>query len=249
MRILGIDYGDKNIGVAISCPSLKIALGVETIRRHSPENFKAPILRLREIMREHNVSKLVLGFPKNMDGSIGERCERTLEFKQRLHRNFKSLEIVLWDERLSSLSQERVMAELGLSRDRIKKSLDEAAAIYILQGYLDSINRKEDCVLDNFDDVEEFDDLDDEDIVITLTDENGAEYEYLVVDALTHKGIDYMLIIPADTDEDSDDFEADILKKVGETGDDAMYATIEDENEYNEVAALFMENDDYEIEV
>lgn len=139
MRILGVDYGDKNIGVAISCPNLAIALGVETIRRDSPESFKAPILRLREIMREHNVSRLILGFPKNMDGSCGERCEKTLQFKDRLQRNFKSLEIVLWDERLSSKAFERAMAELGLSKDRIKKNLDEAAAIYILQGYLDSI--------------------------------------------------------------------------------------------------------------
>jgi len=138
MRILGVDYGDKSIGVAISCPERFFAFGVETIRRDSPESFKAPILRLREIMREHNVVALVLGFPKNMDGSLGERCEKTLEFRDRLQRNFKSLEIILWDERLSSLAQERTMTELGLSKKKIKENIDEAAAIYILQGYLDS---------------------------------------------------------------------------------------------------------------
>jgi len=141
MRILGVDYGDKNIGVAISCPNLIFAFGVETIRRDSPESFKAPILRLREIMREFDVRTLVLGFPKNMDGTLGERCEKTLEFRDRLQRNFKSLEIILWDERMSSLAQERVMGELGLSRQKIKENIDEAAAIYILQGYLDSIIR------------------------------------------------------------------------------------------------------------
>ena len=141
MRILGIDYGDKNIGVAVSCPDHIFAFGVETIRRDSPESFKKPILQLREIMRERNVSRLVLGFPKNMDGSLGERCEKTLEFKERLQRNFKSLEIILWDERMSSLSQERAMSELGLSKEKIEKNIDEAAAIYILQGYLDSIRR------------------------------------------------------------------------------------------------------------
>jgi len=139
MRILGVDYGDKNIGVSVSCPNHVFAFGVETIRRSSSESFKQPILRLREIIREHNVSKLILGFPKNMDGSIGERCERTLEFRDRLQRNFKSLEIILWDERMSSLSQERAMVELGLNKDKIKQNIDEAAAIYILQGYLDSI--------------------------------------------------------------------------------------------------------------
>jgi len=140
MRILGIDYGDKNIGVAVSCPNLVVALGVETIRRDSPDSFKGSILRLREIMRLYGVSKLILGYPKNMDGSIGERCEKTVEFKERLHRNFKSLEIILWDERLSSISQERLMAELGISRNKIRENIDEAAAIYILQGYLDNIN-------------------------------------------------------------------------------------------------------------
>jgi len=139
MRILGIDYGDKNIGVSLSCPECIFALGAGTIRRDSPESFKKPILELREIMREHNVNKIVLGFPKNMDGSLGERCEKTLEFRDRLQRNFKSLEIVLWDERMSSLSQERAMSELGLSKEKIKKNIDEASAIYILQGYLDSI--------------------------------------------------------------------------------------------------------------
>jgi len=142
MRILGIDYGDKNIGVAISCPDRVFAFGVETIRRDSPESFKIPILRLREIMREHNVSTLVLGFPKNMDGSLGERCEKTVEFRDRLQRNFKSLEIILWDERMSSLVQERAMNELGLSRQKIKENIDEAAAVYILQGYLDSVRDK-----------------------------------------------------------------------------------------------------------
>ena len=138
MRILGIDYGDKNIGVSISCPARILALGAGTIRRDSPESFKKPILQLREIIREHGVCKAILGFPKNMDGSLGERCEKTLEFRDRLQRNFKSLEIILWDERMSSLSQERAMAELGLSREKIKKNIDEASAIYILQGYLDS---------------------------------------------------------------------------------------------------------------
>lgn len=142
MKILAIDYGDKNIGVAISCPDRVFAFGLQTIRRSSAESFKQPILQLREIIREHNVRTLVLGFPKNMDGTIGTRCEKTLEFRDRLQRNFKSIEIILWDERMSSLSQERVMSELGLKKDEVKRNIDEAAAIYILQGYLESIREK-----------------------------------------------------------------------------------------------------------
>ena len=140
MRILGIDYGDKFIGVSLACPNNVFAFGLSTIRRESKDSFKKPILELREIMREHGVSTLVLGYPKNMDGSEGPRCMETLAFKERLHRNFKSLEIVLWDERLSSLSSGRAMAELGLSRDEISANIDEASAMCILQGYLDYIN-------------------------------------------------------------------------------------------------------------
>ncbi|MCL2565536.1 MAG: Holliday junction resolvase RuvX [Defluviitaleaceae bacterium] len=141
MSILGLDYGDKNIGVATSCPNLVTALGVETIRRTSRDSFKKPILRLREIMRERGTACLILGYPKNMDGSEGSRCEKTLEFKDRLQRNFKSLEIVLWDERLSSLSAERAMREMGFSKKAINSRVDETAAILILQGYLDYINK------------------------------------------------------------------------------------------------------------
>ena len=143
MSILGVDYGDKNIGVAVSGPNKAIALGVETIRRDSSDSFKKSILRLREIMRQYGISTLVIGYPINMDGSIGERCKKTLEFKDRLHRNFKSLEILLWDERLSSFSGERTMAKLGLDKKTINLNIDEAAAVCILQSYLDYINHKD----------------------------------------------------------------------------------------------------------
>ena len=144
MSILGVDYGDKNIGVAVSCPSKLTALGVQTIRRGSPDSFKQPILILREIMRRYCVSALVLGYPKNMDGSEGERCAKTLEFKARLQRNFKSLDIVLWDERLTTLSEKRTMVQLGLDKKTISLNIDEASAMCILQGYLDYINHKKD---------------------------------------------------------------------------------------------------------
>ena len=140
-RIICLDYGDKNIGVALSCPSLITALGAGTIRRTDAESFKKPILSIREIIRNNDVGTIVLGFPKNMDGSLSPRSEKTIEFKERLHRNFKSLEIVLWDERLSSMASEKIMSNMGTKRERIKEIVDEAAAIYILQGYLDFLNK------------------------------------------------------------------------------------------------------------
>ena len=140
-RVIGLDYGDKNIGVALSCPLLITAYGTDTIRRADAESFKKPILSIREIIRSNNVGTIVLGFPKNMDGSLSPRSEKTLEFKDRLQRNFKSLEIVLWDERLSSMASEKIMSAMGTKRERIKEVVDEAAAIYILQGYLDFYNK------------------------------------------------------------------------------------------------------------
>jgi len=140
-RILGLDYGDKNIGAALSCPSLITAFGAGTIRRADAESFKKPILSIREIIRANDVGTIVLGFPKNMDGSLSARSGKTIEFKERLHRNFKSLEIVLWDERLSSMANEKIMSAMGTGRERMKEIVDEAAAIYILQGYLDFLNK------------------------------------------------------------------------------------------------------------
>jgi len=140
-RIIGIDYGDKNIGMALSCPLRITAYGLETIRRDSPESFKKPILAIREVIRENKVDTIVLGYPRNMDGTKSERSLKTEAFQERLQRNFKSLNIVLWDERLSSLSSERAMARMGVGTRRAKEVVDEAAAVYILQGYLDYLNQ------------------------------------------------------------------------------------------------------------
>ncbi|MDR2898716.1 MAG: Holliday junction resolvase RuvX [Clostridiales bacterium] len=138
-RILAIDYGDKNIGLAVSDELNIIATGLETVRRDNPESFKGLILRLREIIKAYDISLIVLGYPKNMDGTEGFRCAKTLEFKDRLHRNFKSMDIVLWDERLSSLAVEREMDRAGIDLTRQKEIVDKMAAVYILQGYMESI--------------------------------------------------------------------------------------------------------------
>jgi putative Holliday junction resolvase len=138
-RILSVDYGDKNIGLAVSDENRIIATGLETIRRDNPESFKGPILRIREIIREYNITLIVLGYPKNMDGTEGFRCAKTLEFKDRLRRNFKSMDIVLWDERLSSVAVEKEMDSAGLSFSLQREIVDKMAAVYILQGYMESI--------------------------------------------------------------------------------------------------------------
>lgn len=106
--------------------------------------------------------------------------------------------------------------------------------------------------MDNINDLDEFDELEDEDLIVVVTDDEGVEHEYLIIDALTHKGNNYMLVTPAsyEDDDESEDFEACIIKEVEESGEEVIYTLVEDEVEFNEVAALFMENaDEYGIEV
>lgn len=137
MRILGLDFGEKTIGVAVSDPFGWTAQGIEIIRRKDENNLKACIIRIGEIITEYNIEKIVLGYPKNMNNTIGERCEKTEAFKIRLEKKFK-IEVVLWDERLSTVAAERGLLEADLSRKKRKQVIDKMAAVFILQGYLDS---------------------------------------------------------------------------------------------------------------
>lgn len=137
MRILGLDFGEKTIGVAISDPFGWTAQGLEIIRRDKEESVNKSIERIREIIKEYNVEKIVLGYPKNMNNSIGERGEKTEAFKQKLEKHFKNIPVCLWDERLSTMGAERSLLEADLSRKKRKSVIDKMAAVFILQGYLD----------------------------------------------------------------------------------------------------------------
>lgn len=140
MRIMGIDYGDKNVGIAISDPTFLLATGVEIIRRENEVSIKKTIKRIEELIKEYEVCKIVLGMPKNMDGTIGFRGEKTIEFKERLNRNFKKIEVVYWDERLSTIGATRNLNEAGMNKQKQKEVIDKMAAVFILQGYLDYLN-------------------------------------------------------------------------------------------------------------
>lgn len=141
MRILGLDYGDKTIGVAVSDPFGWTAQGVEIIRRDHPEEYKKSLRRMRELMAEYQAETIVLGYPKNLDNSEGERCEKTKVFYERLKKSFPKTEVVLWDERFSTIAAERALREANLSHGQRKSVIDKMAAVHILQGYLDSRNR------------------------------------------------------------------------------------------------------------
>ena len=137
MRILGLDYGSKTVGVAVSDPLGITAQGVEIIRRKSQSKLRQTLARIGELVEEYDVNELVLGFPKNMNGTEGERCERTKEFKELLEKR-TGLPVALWDERLTTVAADRSMMEKGMGRYERKEYVDEIAAIFILQGYMDA---------------------------------------------------------------------------------------------------------------
>lgn len=137
MRIMGLDFGEKTIGVSMSDPFGWTAQGLETICREQEENIKSSLQRLEQIIKEYSVEKIVLGFPKNMNNTEGPRCEKTLLFKEKLENKFK-LETILCDERLSTVGAERILFQANVSRAKRKKVIDKMAAVYILQGYLDN---------------------------------------------------------------------------------------------------------------
>lgn len=137
MRILGLDYGSKTVGVAVSDPFGWTAQGIETIRRKEDNNLVDTIARLKVHINSYNIDKIVLGLPKNMNNTEGERVEKTLQFKRRLEREF-GIPVITWDERLSTLGAQRVLNEAEINKKKQKKVIDKMAAVFILQGYLDA---------------------------------------------------------------------------------------------------------------
>ena len=137
MRIMGLDYGSKTIGVAISDPLGLTAQGVEIIRREEENKLRKSLRRNEELVKQYEVEELVLGFPKNMNNTIGERAEKSLQLKETLERRL-GLPVVMWDERLTTVEANRTLMESGVRRENRGKYVDMIAAVFILQGYLDA---------------------------------------------------------------------------------------------------------------
>ena len=136
MRIIGLDYGTKTVGVAISDALGITAQGLETITRKEANKLRKTLARIEAIIEEYEVEQIVLGFPKNMDNSVGERAQDCLNFAEMLERR-TGLPVVLWDERLTTVSADKVLMESGVRRENRKAVIDKIAAVFILQGYLD----------------------------------------------------------------------------------------------------------------
>lgn len=135
-RYMSLDIGDRTIGIAVSDLLGLTAQGVETIRRRKEED---DLKRLGELMEQYETRSLVSGLPRNMDGTEGDRCSIVKEFMAKVKETYPDVEVVFWDERLSTVAAARSLIEADVSRKKRKKVIDKMAAVFILQGYLDSL--------------------------------------------------------------------------------------------------------------
>lgn len=138
MRIMGLDYGSKTVGVAMSDPLGITAQAVETIWRKDENKLRKTCARIEELISEYEVERIVLGLPKHMNNDLGERAQKALAFGEMVKRR-TGLEVVMWDERLTTVEAERTLIENNVRRENRKQYIDKIAAVFILQGYLESI--------------------------------------------------------------------------------------------------------------
>ena len=216
MRVMGLDYGSKTVGVAISDPLGITAQGIETIHRKAENKLRQTLARIEELVKEYEVDKLVLGFPKHMNNTIGDRAEKSLELKAMLERR-TGLPVIMWDERLTTLEAERTLIESKVRREDRKKYVDKIAAVFILQGYLDSIRMEK---------------------IKFVFDDTKDEVEFFVLEQTKVNGNSYILV----TDSEEDEAECLILKDTSAAEDvESLYEVVEDENELMGVLKVFEE--------
>ena len=141
MRIMGLDYGSVTVGVAISDELLLTAQGIEVIRRKQENKLRQTFQRIEELVKEYGVEQIVLGYPKNMNNTIGERAQKSEEFAKDLERR-TGLPVVLWDERLTTVAAHRVLDQGSVGLHKKMQVVDKLAAVFILQGYLDYLANK-----------------------------------------------------------------------------------------------------------
>ncbi len=141
VRIMGLDYGSVTVGVAVSDALLITAQGVEVIRRPRETKLRQTLARIAELVQEYAVELIVLGYPKNMNNTLGERAEKSEEFAEMLRKR-TGLEVVLWDERLTTVSAHQALIEGNVRREDRSKVVDKIAAVFILQSYLDYKSRQ-----------------------------------------------------------------------------------------------------------
>ena len=137
MRLMGLDFGSKTVGVAVSDELEMTATGVEIVRRESPNKLRRTLARIGELIKEYDVNTVILGYPVMLDGSEGERVEKTKEFAQMLERR-TGVQIIFQDERLTTVEAYEIMVQMGIKKDDRYKYVDMLAAKFILEDYLNS---------------------------------------------------------------------------------------------------------------
>lgn len=137
MRIMGLDFGSKTVGVSVCDPLGLTAQALETVKRKEENKLRQTCQRIEALIREYEITTIILGYPKNMDDSIGERAKKTVEFKEMLERR-TNLPVILWDERLTTIEADEILRESGVPKGERKRVIDQVAASIILQSYLDA---------------------------------------------------------------------------------------------------------------
>ncbi len=245
-RIMALDVGDKWIGVALS-DELQILVSTKPAltRTRLGDDIKTLLIWATE----WNVSEIVVGLPLNMNASIGPQAERTLAFVAALQ-DATTRPVRTWDERLTTKQAERLLVERDVRRDRRKTMVDGVAAALILETYLNSrrnsVNAGHQALKYGSEETEMADndnDLmapmgDDEDEIITLTDEDGNEHEFVVVDVIEVESLEYAILLPIDTEED-EEAEAVILRLEKDADGDDILVDIEAEDEWEKVAQAY----------
>jgi putative Holliday junction resolvase len=237
-RIMALDLGDKWIGVAISDELELLASAKPPIKRHSHSSDLQNILGLTTTW---DVEQIVVGLPLNMNATVGPQAEKTLKFVEDLKAE-APCNVTMWDERLTTRLAERLLIEQNVRRDKRKKVVDGLAAELILQGYLDHkqhTNSREDILMDDEKNLVGHG-PEDEDEIITLTDEEGHEHEFVVVDVIEVEEQDYAILLPIDTSEE-EEAEAVILRLEKDDDGDDILVDIESEEEWEKVAQAYEE--------
>lgn len=256
MRYIGLDYGDHSVGIALSDPTGLIASPLETVKRADEAALKQTVRRIRELTEEYDVHTLILGYPKNMNNTEGIRVEKTLAFKKRLERDLYQVEILLWDERLSTKEAEIPLLMSGMDRFERKKIVDAMAASLILQGYLDSLrvsDSKEETVEENTS-------------IIIYDPEEQTRSQMEVIDQIEWNGNEYFMAefveeedLPEVDDEDEEDGvyifriceekEHEFMILNEDDSIDCYVTTDLDDEESDAVLEAFSENGDYEFQI
>ena len=224
-RIIGLDYGSKTVGVAVSDPLGFTAQSLETITRKDENKLRKTYARIEALIREYEAEQIVLGYPKNMNDTEGERVEKTLAFKEALERR-TGLEVILWDERMSTVASERVLMEGNVRREDRKTYIDKMAAAFILQGYLDYQSFSENQAESEDSKIYSYswiyacmqygESRNMATKTITLTTDDDEEIELMVIEQTMINNVNYLLV----TDSEEDEADAYILKETGAETDE-----------------------------